>query len=85
MRKLFKGGNYSRAENIYGNTVVKQGSSKRFNLVQKHEEKKPSSLNWKKYPVSFKLGKKSSSSNSIFQPIRELENLSTPARTHSLF
>jgi hypothetical protein len=31
----------------------------------KHEKK--ISLNWKKYPVGFKLGKKSSSSNSIFQ------------------
>jgi hypothetical protein len=30
-------------------------------------EKKRISLNWKKYPVGFKLGKKSSSSNLKFQ------------------
>jgi hypothetical protein len=27
----------------------------------------PETLNWKKYPVGFKLGKKTSSSNLIFQ------------------
>jgi hypothetical protein len=30
-------------------------------------EEKKISLNWKKYPIGFKLGKKSSSSNLIFQ------------------
>jgi hypothetical protein len=37
---------------------------------------KKNSLNWKKYPVGFKLGKKSSSSNSIFQT-GELEKTSS--------
>ena len=54
--------------------IVKQGTSKYFTLAMKLEKK--ISLNWKKYPVGFKLGKKSSSSNSIFQT-GELENSSS--------
>jgi hypothetical protein len=54
--------------------MVKQGPSKYFTLAMKLEKK--FSLNWKKYPVGFKLGKNPVHQTRYFK----LENLKNPVQ-----